>query len=187
MSGSKESTVAALRRWELTSFSFDRYYFWFFNSLNSPSLSQRCVHHSMVTRFPNHWCAVSWFTTMATHCLLDCEELAGSTRMQLSLTTRTFYIWLCLNINSSIHFGISILFEFTSIISSYQEYSLNVFNQERNMYTTARSHFKVSLRRTKDVLAKSERCVLFSLVSEVINPPTLGYLHRCKIGIDSLQ
>ena len=26
----------------------------------NPSLSQRCVHHSMVTRLPNHWWASSW-------------------------------------------------------------------------------------------------------------------------------
>mmetsp|Transcript_9400 Transcript_9400/g.31025 ORF Transcript_9400/g.31025 Transcript_9400/m.31025 type:complete len:226 (-) Transcript_9400:1058-1735(-) len=28
-----------------------------------PSLSHRSVHHCIVTRFPNHWCASSWHTT----------------------------------------------------------------------------------------------------------------------------
>lgn len=32
----------------------------------NPSFSHRCVHHSIVTRLPNHWCASSWATTVAT-------------------------------------------------------------------------------------------------------------------------
>ncbi len=31
-----------------------------------PSLSQMLSHHCMVTRSPNHWCAISWATTRAT-------------------------------------------------------------------------------------------------------------------------
>ena len=47
--------------------------------LANPSLSQRSVHHSMVTRSPNHWWASSCATTTATYSLSDSEERPGCT------------------------------------------------------------------------------------------------------------
>lgn len=40
---------------------------------------------TMVTRFPNHWCASSWPTTRATHCRDDAHEFFGSISRAVSL------------------------------------------------------------------------------------------------------
>ena len=50
-----------------------------------PSLSQRWVHHSIVTKLPNHWCASSWPTIKATSCFEATDELAGSISRRASL------------------------------------------------------------------------------------------------------
>ena len=48
------------------------------------SLSQRSSHHSMVTRSPNHICAISCATTSATRCRVPAEEFSGSTSSAVS-------------------------------------------------------------------------------------------------------
>ena len=48
------------------------------------SFSQRASHHAMVTRFPNHWCAISWDTMLATICFVPAEVFSGSTRIAIS-------------------------------------------------------------------------------------------------------
>ena len=75
--------------------------------------------------------------------------------------------------------GKEVLMSFlTPIKNIYQAFSI-----KKEIYHISQ---QVTLR-TKDGLEKSKKCVFFPVVSEVIIPPTLGYLHRCKIGIDSLQ
>ena len=45
-----------------------------------PSFSQMSSHHFIVTRLPNHWCAISWATTDATiFALVDRCRSASST------------------------------------------------------------------------------------------------------------
>ena len=43
------------------------------------SLSQMPFHHFMVTRSPNHMCAISWAMTSTTACSSACVDVAGST------------------------------------------------------------------------------------------------------------
>jgi hypothetical protein len=38
----------------------------------------RLSHHSMVVMFPNHWCATSWQTVLATLCFFAMSSLSGS-------------------------------------------------------------------------------------------------------------
>ncbi len=42
------------------------------------SLSHKSSHHSMVTRFPNHWWASSWVITSATRFCTASGAVAGS-------------------------------------------------------------------------------------------------------------
>src|SRR4051794_38103328 len=51
----------------------------------NPSLSQRLSHHAMVTRSPNHWCAISWATVTKISCLVSCELALGLNSRTLSL------------------------------------------------------------------------------------------------------
>ena len=52
--------------------------------LAKPSLSQRSSHQRIVTRLPNHWCAISWAATVNTACRSLCVENPGSTSRNLS-------------------------------------------------------------------------------------------------------
>ena len=49
------------------------------NSMNraNPSFSHRCVHHSIVTKLPNHMCASSW-QTVRVHAILDASGVSFS-------------------------------------------------------------------------------------------------------------
>ena len=48
------------------------------------SFSQRSSHHSIVTRSPNHMCAISWATTSATRCRVPADEFWLSTNSAVS-------------------------------------------------------------------------------------------------------
>ena len=45
-----------------------------------PSFSQRSSHQRIVTRSPNHWCAISCAAMANTPCAVGCVESAGSIR-----------------------------------------------------------------------------------------------------------
>src|SRR5207249_9070247 len=46
----------------------------------NPSLSQRLSHQAMVTRSPNHWCAISCASTSQMFCFVSVEEFFGSNK-----------------------------------------------------------------------------------------------------------
>lgn len=52
--------------------------------LAKPSLSHRSSHHAMVTRLPNHWCAISCAATVNTPCLVSMLATAGSSNNEYS-------------------------------------------------------------------------------------------------------
>lgn len=45
--------------------------------LANPSFNHKSFHHFIVTRFPNHWCANSWMTTVATDSWAVVVDLRG--------------------------------------------------------------------------------------------------------------
>src|SRR3954447_24609297 len=50
----------------------------------NPSLSQRLSHHAIVTRSPNHMCAISCASTANTSCFVLSEDFFGSNSSTLS-------------------------------------------------------------------------------------------------------
>src|SRR6267154_735215 len=51
----------------------------------NPSLSHRLSHQAVVTRSPNHWCAISCAITPKTFCLVSRELVLGSNSRMDSL------------------------------------------------------------------------------------------------------
>ena len=50
----------------------------------NPSLSQRLSHHAIVTRSPNHWCAISCASTSKILSFVFSDDFAGSNKRMLS-------------------------------------------------------------------------------------------------------
>ena len=48
------------------------------------SFNQMPFHHFIVTRSPNHMCAISWATTSARFCSSTCVAVVGSANSRLS-------------------------------------------------------------------------------------------------------